>query len=69
MEEAVTTAEACRLLVNSLRDVAAARDEAASYRLLAQQAIHALHDQNVELTRMRQRYHELLDERRARPAA
>lgn len=60
----MTAAESCSLLVDTVRQLSAVRDEAASYKLLAQQAIHALHDQHVELTRTKKAYYELLDERR-----
>ena len=59
----------CALIVRLIRELSAARDEAASYRLLAKEAIHALHDQDIELKRVRERYHALLDANRARPAA
>jgi hypothetical protein len=59
----------CALIVRLVRELSASRAETASYRLLATEAIHRLHDQDVELTRLRDRYHALLDERRARPAA
>jgi hypothetical protein len=66
----MTVAESCSLLVDTVRELSAARNEAASYRLVAQQAIHVLADQHTELERLRERYHQLLGERRAaRPAA
>lgn len=65
----MTAAESCSLLVDTLRKLSATRDEAASYRVIAQEAMHLLHDQHVELQRVRERYHQLLDERRAKAAA
>lgn len=65
----MTTADACRLLVDAVRELSAARDEAAMYRLVAQMAVHSLHDQGVELARVRERYRALLETQRARPAA
>jgi hypothetical protein len=63
----------CALIIRLIRELSATRDEAAAYRLIAQEAMHSLHGQRVELERMRVRYYALLDERRAerqqRPAA
>lgn len=61
----MTVAESCALLVHTVRQLSAARDEAAAYRVIAQQAMHLLHDQHVELQRTKQSYHALLDEARA----
>ncbi len=65
----VILAESCDLLVATIRDLATARDEAATYRLIAQQAIHALHDLTIERDRLRERYRRLLDESRTGRAA
>lgn len=69
----MTTADACQLLVESVRDLSAARDEAEAYRLLLQVALQHAHEQHVELQRTKAAYYQLLDEarelRRARAAA
>jgi hypothetical protein len=60
----MTTAEACGLVVELTRQLAAARSEAAAFRLVLQHAIHHAHTQHVELERLRERYYSLLDARR-----
>ncbi len=70
----MTAAEACALSVTTIRDLSVARAEAEAYKLLAQQAIHALHDSHAELQRTKKAYYALLDEARelrraSRPAA
>ena len=70
----MTTGEACRLLVNAVRDLSGARDEAEAYRLLLQVALQHAHEQHVDLQRTKKAYYELLDEARelrraSRPAA
>lgn len=65
----MTSADACVLLVETVHELSAARAELDGYRLLAVQAIHALHQEHVELTRLRGRYLRLLDARRARREA
>jgi hypothetical protein len=62
----VTAAESCELLVAVTRELALTRAERAGYRLVAVAAIHHAHDLQVELERLRSRYHALLDERRTR---
>jgi hypothetical protein len=48
----MTIHEASTLLVDTMRDLSAARREAAAYRLLAVVAIHQLHDQRVGLEQL-----------------
>jgi hypothetical protein len=61
----VTSAELAQLVVDLTRQLAATRQEVDAFRLVTQQALHALHTQYGELARTRQRYHALLDEMRA----
>jgi hypothetical protein len=44
----------------------AALEEAQSYRVLAQQAIHLLHEQDIQLSKLRERYRRLAEEVRSR---
>ena len=48
-----------------LERVASLEADVQSYRLLAQEAIHALHDLARERDRLRERHHRLLNEYRA----
>jgi hypothetical protein len=60
----VTLAEAAALVVDLLHDLSAARAETARLRELLSAALDVAHAQHVELTRLRARYHQLLNERR-----
>lgn len=56
--------------LDAWRRLAELRDERDAYRILAQQAIHALADLTTRHRRQTARYHALLDERRRiRPIA
>ena len=61
----VTTTEACNLVIQLVRELAGARAEAAALRKLQHAALEHAHTQYVELTRLRARYHTLLNQRRA----
>ena len=45
-------------------DLASERRNTASYRLVAQQGLHVIRSQHVELERLRTRYHALRDDLR-----
>ena len=61
----MTASEACALTLDLARQLAEARSESASYRLLAKQAIHYAAEVVRDRVRVRARYHRLLDEHRA----
>ncbi|MDP3720031.1 MAG: hypothetical protein Q8T13_19895 [Acidobacteriota bacterium] len=48
-----------------MRELSEARNERDRHHEIAQQAVHLLHDQHLELMRLRERYYALLDARRA----
>jgi hypothetical protein len=51
--------------IKALEELSASRgDDAASYRLLAKQAIHALHHEQVAHAKLRERYDRLVEEYR-----
>jgi hypothetical protein len=58
----MTATEACALVVDLTRLLAAASGERDAWRLVAIGAIHRLHDQHVELARLRERHERLIDE-------
>lgn len=60
----MTVGEACTLLVDTVRQLSAERSKTAAYRLVAQQAIHRLHDQHLELVRVKAQLGALRDELR-----
>lgn len=62
-------ADACVIAVDLTRQLSAARSETAAYRLLVQQALARLHEQHLELTRLRASHERLLSEYRAYRAA
>ena len=61
----MTVREASVIAIQLARDLALSRAECHSYRLLAQQAIHALHNTRQELVRLQAQNRLLLDERAA----
>lgn len=65
----MTTPEACTLIVNLARDLAAARRDRDTYYLLAERLAFRLSDVAKELATERQRRFRLLDERRQSRAA
>ena len=65
MPDGPTPGGLAQLLAETVLALSAARRERDSYRLLAQQAIHALHDVSKDRDRLQARYYALLDEYRA----
>jgi hypothetical protein len=61
--------ELAELLVDTVRQLAAARGECESYRLVARAAIHHAHDQHVDLLRLREQHEHVKAEYRAYRAA
>jgi hypothetical protein len=58
----MTTGEACDLLIAMITELVEARRDRDSYRLLAQQALKALHDLQHRQVQQQARYQALLDE-------
>jgi hypothetical protein len=65
----MTAAEACKVMIDLVRQLSMTRRERDGYRLLACQSIQALHALTSDHTRLRERYHRLLDERRKQKEA
>lgn len=65
----MTNTEACTLLVDAIRQVARARAEAESHRLVAHAAVHHAHALHVELARLREQHQRVVEEYRAYRAA
>ena len=60
----MTLSEACGLVLSLTRELSAARRERDGFRLVAHAAVNYAHDLHVELERTRDRYHQILDDRR-----
>ena len=60
----MSTAEACTLLVDTTRELALARAEVDSYRLVARAGVHHAHDLHVENQRLRRQLEQLREELR-----
>ena len=66
----MTSTKACDAVVEQLAyELAAVSERAVGYRLLAMEAVHRLHEQHLELVRLRERHQRLIEEFRAYRAA
>ena len=62
----MTISEACDLIVAMTAELVEARRDRDSYRLLAQQVLHALAALQQRFDQQQERYHALLEENRER---